>query len=99
MIIYTYLPSYLPTYISVCLRLGVYVTVKDTLYYTTLPVVPIPFHFTTYLVLYWLKLINSNVELTELIYITELVNSVDVKPNGAVFCAIVSVSIAMYSRL
>jgi len=75
------------------------VRAKDTLSYTTLPVVPSPFTFTTYLVLYWVKVINANVELTELMYITELVNLEDVKLNGAVFCAIVSVFIAMYSRL
>jgi len=51
------------------------------------------------LVLYWVKVKNLNLGLTELMYITELVNPGDVKLNGAVFCAIVSVLIAMYSRL
>ena len=53
----------------------------------------------TCLVLYWVKVRNPKVGLTELMYITELVNSGDVKRNDAVFCALVSVFIAMYSRL
>jgi len=42
---------------------------------------------------------DPNLGLTELMYITELVNPGGVKLNGAVFCAVVSVFIAMYSRL
>jgi len=39
----------------------------------------------TCLVLYWVKVRNPKVGLTELMYITELVNLGDVKLNGTVF--------------
>jgi len=54
------------------------------------------FPFLTYLVLYWVQVRDPNLGLTELMYITELVNPGGVKLNGAVFwCSCVSI----YSRI
>jgi len=50
----------------------------------------------TCLVLYWVKVRNPNLGLTELMYITELVNSGDVKRNDAVFLCI---CVSIYSHV
>ena len=52
----------------------------------------------TCLVLYWVKVKDPNLGLTELLYITELVNPGDVKFNGAVFVQLCQLATHVYEQ-